>query len=605
MNKKTLGQLLKLKVTSELKSLPSIGYVVNDQVHQLNNQEFFDKVAALSYGIKSLGIENFDKIAILSLTRMEWHLFDCAILASRCATIPIYHNYMEDTLSYILKNSESKAILVEDDDQLQKVINLKDDTGNLKHVIYLKDCSEKKIGQISDHLDALSYDQLMSKGAELYKNQDDFIAQLDSVEESDLASIVYTSGTTGEPKGAVLDHLGITVMLLNVKQAVGHVIGKEDFTLTFLPLAHVFGRCDSLLHLALQLQPIYAESIEKVIDNIAVVKPTVMLAVPRIFEKVYAKVMTKIESGSYVTKTLFNWALNASNNYFDKLDQDQTPSTKEIIQKNLAYKLVFSKIYNQFGGRVKYFVSGGAPISPSIIKFLRNANLTILEGYGLTETIAPCTLNPPHRQIAGTVGIPIGDVELKIADDGEILIKSDALLREYYKNSEATGEALQDGWFCSGDIGEITKEGYLRITDRKKDIIITAAGKNVAPQRIENIMKLEKHISHMMVVGDQKKFLTAIIGIEKEAFSDDYEALGLSPNVTIEEMSKNKSVIELIQTEIERGNTQLASFETIKKFIIAPQELSVDTGHLTPSLKLKKKVLMKEFEQEINNLYNV
>ncbi len=603
MKKKTLGQLIKQKNSTELRDLPSVGFIKNDKIHQLTNKEYFEKVGALALGLHSLGLTTQDKIAILSLTRLEWHLFDSAILSIRGVTIPIYHNYMEDTIEFILKNSESKAILIEDNEQLQKIIAVKD-LGNLQHVIYLDSCSQEELKKLPKQISTISYKDLITKGAKEFTSEK-FSQMLDEVEEEDIASIVYTSGTTGEPKGAVLDQLGITTMLLNVKQAVGHVLNHEDSTLTFLPLAHVFGRADSLLHLILQLQPIYAESIEKVIDNLSVVRPTVMLAVPRIFEKVYAKVMNKIENGSLVTKTLFNWALKVSNQYFDKLDQDLTPNSKEILQRNLAYKLVFSKIYNQFGGRVKYFVSGGAPISPDIIKFLRNANLTILEGYGLTETIAPCTLNPAHRQIAGTVGVPIGDVEIKIADDGEILIKSKALLREYYKNPTATAAALQDGWFLSGDIGIITPEGYLKITDRKKDIIITAAGKNVAPQRIENIMKLEKHISHMMVVGDQRKFLTAIIGIEKEVFLEDLDSLGLNADCSIQEIANNQNVQKLIEEEINHGNQQLASFETIKKFIIAPFEFSVDSGHLTPSLKLKKKVLLEEFKEDIENLYNV
>ncbi len=605
MAKKTLGQLVKLKNQPKFKNLPSIGHVANGEIHQLTNQEFYDKVAALSCGLQSLDIKIQDKISLLCLTRMEWHFFDMAILMSRCVTIPIYHNYMEDTIEYILTNSESNLLFIEDNDQLEKIIKLEDRTANLKYLVYLDGCDQKYLDQVSKKVELISYEDLMSKGAEIYKKDPTHFEQkLEEIEELDLASIVYTSGTTGEPKGAVLTQLGIYTMLDNVDKIIGTVLGQEDKTLTFLPLAHVFGRADSLLHLVLQLQPIYAESIEKVLENLAVVKPTVMLAVPRIFEKVYAKVMAKVENGSFIKQKLFGWALKVSNQYFEKLDNDLTPTTREIFQRNLAYKIVFSKIYEQFGGQVKYFVSGGAPISPDIIRFLRNANLTILEGYGLTETIAPCTINPPHRPIAGTVGIPMGDVQLKIAEDGEILIKSAAMLTEYYKNSEATASTLQDGWLYSGDIGEITPDGYLKITDRKKDIIITAAGKNIAPQRIENIMKLEKHISHMMVVGDKRKFLTALVAIEKESFIDELETLGLSGSASIAEIAANDKVQELLQQELASGNKQLAKFETIKKIITVPFELTVESGHLTPSLKLKKKVLMSEFEKQIEELYS-
>jgi long-chain acyl-CoA synthetase len=289
-------------------------------------------------------------------------------------------------------------------------------------------------------------------------------------------------------------------MLLNVETTIKTAFSQNDRTLIFLPLSHVLGRCDSLLPLVFGWQSVYAESMEKLIDNLTVVKPTVMIAVPRIFEKIYNKVMDQVNSGSMIEKQAFKWAISAAENYFEKIDKDLSPSAIEIIEYKLATKIVFSKIYNRFGGKIRYFVSGGAPLSTQIIKFLRYANLTILEGYGLTETIAPCCLNPLAKQVPGTVGRPIGDVQISFAPDHEILIKSEALMQEYYKNPTATAEAMQGGWFHSGDIGEFTAEGYLRITDRKKDIIITSGGKNVAPQKIENIAKAKAHISHLVVM---------------------------------------------------------------------------------------------------------
>jgi long-chain acyl-CoA synthetase len=342
---------------------------------------------------------------------------------------------------------------------------------------------------------------------------------------------------------------------------------------------------------------------DKIIDNIKTSRPTLMMAVPRIFEKIYAKVIDQVSQGSNIKKSVFEWAKVASKKYFDSIDEDRAPKLQDILQRELAYKIVFSKIYEKFGGRVRFFVSGGAPLSSEIMQFLRYANLTILEGYGLTETVAPCVLSPVYKQNVGTVGIPIGDVELKFASDGEILIKTKAMLREYYKNPEATKESIQNGWFHSGDIGILTEEGYLKITDRKKDIIITSGGKNVAPQRIENIMKIEKYIGQILIAGDKQKYLAAVITLDKTKFVDELEAMGLNPNMTYEELAQNDAIKAKVEEAIAHGNKELAQYETVKKFWIAPDEWTVENGALTPSLKLKKKVLFQRYAKEFDDLF--
>ncbi|MGZ3788380.1 MAG: AMP-dependent synthetase/ligase, partial [Bacteriovorax sp.] len=416
-------------------------------------------------------------------------------------------------------------------------------------------------------------------------------------------SIIYTSGTTGDPKGAVISQKAFCAMLDNVYNTLKTNVLPNDRTLVFLPLSHVLGRCDSLLGLVFDFESVYAESLDKVVDNLQVAKPTILIAVPRIFEKVYSKVLETVQKESNLKRKVFDWALHASNVYYEKINEDKSPSPYQILQKNLAYKLVFEKIYDRFGGRIRFLVSGGAPLSPEIMTFLQNANLTILEGYGLTETIAPCIMNPPVRQVPGTIGLPLGDVQVKFAPDGEIMLKTKALFSSYYKNEAATAESFQDGWFLTGDIGELTTDGYVRITDRKKDIIITSAGKNVAPQKIENILKLQKHISNAMVVGDKRKFLVAIISIDREAFLEELESLGISGRPTYEELALEPKVYEVIEQEVHEVNKDLASFESIKGFFIAPSDFTVENGHITPSLKLKKKVILKAYSKEIDALY--
>jgi long-chain acyl-CoA synthetase len=333
------------------------------------------------------------------------------------------------------------------------------------------------------------------------------------------------------------------------------------------------------------------------------VKPTIMIAVPRIFEKIYQKINDQVNQGPLWKQQSFKIAVQAAELYFQKIDQDRSPNAGELVAYKAAQKFVFNQIYQRFGGRIRYFVSGGAPLAPDIIQFLRYANLTVLEGYGLTETIAPCALNPLSRQVAGTVGKPIGDVEFRFAEDGEILIKTEAMFKEYYKNPEATQAAFgEDGWFKSGDIGHFTPEGYLQITDRKKDLIITSGGKNVAPQKIENKLKAQRWISQAVVIGDNRKYLTAIIGIEKERFIEQLEALGLNLDCSHKELSENPKVKELIEHDIQKANQELAQYESIKRFCIAPMEFTTQ-NYLTPSLKIKRKLVNQDFKSQIEAMY--
>ena len=476
---------------------------------------------------------------------------------------------------------------------------------HLKFIIGMKDISEDSVKRLKSDIIFYSFEQFSELGLkELQSSSHLFEDSTGRSLGEDIASIIYTSGTTGDPKGAVITQKAICAMLDNVYNSLKTNILPTDRFLIFLPLSHVLGRCDSLLILVFDSESVYAESLDKVVDNLQIAKPTILIAVPRIFEKVYSKIMDTIAKESILKKKVFDWALSVSKIYYDRINSDKAPTPFDIIQKNLAYKLVFEKIYNRFGGRIRFLVSGGAPLSPDIMTFLQNANLTILEGYGLTETIAPCIINPVVRQIPGTIGLPLGDVQVKFAEDGEILIKTNALFSHYYKNEKGTAEAFnKDGWFLTGDIGEITNDGYVKITDRKKDIIITSAGKNVAPQNIENILKLQKHISNAMIVGDKHKFLTAIISFDRESLLEELEALGISGRPPYEDLATEAKIYDLINEEVQAVNHELASFESIKGFFIAPSDFTIENGQLTPSLKLKKKVILKTYQKEIDALY--
>lgn len=601
---KTISRIF-LEKTARSPHKKAVGWVDGAELHFLTNEDYLKKVTIYFHGLIKLGIQPQDKVAILGHTCKEWHFFDLAALAARGIVIPVYPTYMAHEVEYILNHSETKFLILENEGQMQKIIETQDNLPHLKYIVGIKEISDESKGNIRPDIIFYTFQQFTEMGmTELQLSPKLFEESVNNGEENDIASIIYTSGTTGDPKGAVITQKAFCAMLENVKSSLKTNISPADRFLIFLPLSHVLGRCDSLLNLVFDSESVYAESLDKVVDNLQIAKPTILISVPRIFEKVYSKVMDTILKESDLKKKVFEWALSASSAYYQKINQDKSPTPFQIIQKNLAYKLVFEKIYKRFGGRIRFLVSGGAPLSPDIMIFLQNANLTILEGYGLTETIAPCILNPVVRQVPGTIGLPLGDVQVKFADDGEIMIKTQALFSNYYKNEAATTEAFnKEGWFLTGDIGELTTDGYVKITDRKKDIIITSAGKNVAPQKIENILKLQKHISNAMVVGDQRKFLIAIVSIDRDAFLEEVESLEITGRPPYEELVQEVKIYDIIDQEIKEANKELASFESIKGFFIAVNDFTVENGQLTPSLKLKKKVLLKTYKSEIDALY--
>jgi len=605
LKKKTIGDLF-LYRTEKSSRYNSLGWIEDNKISFINYAQYRFRAEAIALAFKKQGMKKQDKVCILASTCKEWHLFDIALLSIGVTVVPIYHTYTSEEAQYILNHSEANTIVIDNEEQFNKVMHVIHDCKKLKHIISIESLSTKAIESIPKGIFYFDYIDFFNSGKEeINHNPDLFERLISETAQVDIASIIYTSGTTGEPKGAVITHKAMTQMLLNVRKFTNNAFSHDDRTLTFLPLSHVFGRCDSFLPLIFGWECVYARSIDTLIDDLELIQPTVMLAVPRIFEKIYSRIQKQITNGLKVKKEFFDLALKSAQDYFDAIDQDRTPSTREIIQYQLAYKFIFSKIYNTFGGRIRFFISGGAPLSPKIINFLRFCKLTILEGYGLTETIAPCTLNPFTRQSSGTVGVPIGDVSISFGADKEILIKSEALFSGYYKNEEETKKVFtEDGWFMSGDVGEFTEEGYLKITDRKKDLIITSGGKNIAPQKLENLLKLSPHIAQCTIIGDQKKYISALINIDEDSFkkilSKDKQ---LDNDMGLKELAVLPIVQKTIQEEIDKANERLAKFETIKRFTIIPIEYTTD-NYLTPSLKVKRKLILEDFSKEIDAMYN-
>jgi long-chain acyl-CoA synthetase len=573
-----------------------LGWIQNNEIKLMSNKEYYERVRNLTLGLKQLGVKAGDKVAILSNTRKEWHLFDLAIMCLGGVVVPIYPTYEGSELEFILNQSESSFVVVENDFQKTKLQKLNLDRNN--GVLLIEEAPSSETQELN------TFTYLSAKSPALDLDPDEQFQELiNSVSPEHTASIIYTSGTTGEPKGVVITHKAICSMLDNVYSFLKSQIQSNDRSLIFLPLSHVLGRCDSITGMKFGIQKIYAESTEQVIDHLKEAKPTILISVPRIFEKIYEVIHTRVSEAPIHQRKTFQWACSVSQKYFDKLELDRSPTTAEIFQRNIAYKLVFKKIYDEFGGAIRFFVSGGAPLSPEIIRFMRYCNLTILEGYGLTETIAPCTLNPANRQIPGTVGLPIGDVQIKFAKDGEILIKSEALFSGYYKRDDLTNECLHDGWFATGDIGFLNSAGYLQITDRKKDLIITSAGKNIAPQKLEILLQKSPYIAHFVPVGDQRKFISGLVALERSALGPLLDQLGLSRSTSLEELAENPAVVSVISEAIEQANEHLQSFEKIKKFKVLPIELLLSNNLLTPSLKVKRNVVLSRYAELVNAMY--
>lgn len=603
--KNNLGKMF-LDRCEKSKTDNAIGWFENGQPKFINYGDYKNIVETLCLALMKKGLHPGCKLSIISKTCKEWHFIDLATISARAIVVPIYPTYSGAEIEYIFNHSESTFLVLEDNEQFKKLVGVITQMKDLKLIISFEELTEENKKLIQNQIEFISYKELFQEGIqEVKENADKFNLSISEMSPNETASIIYTSGTTGEPKGAVLTHLAFVTMLKNITSLTRGAFNKHDRTLVFLPLSHVFGRCDSLLPIIFGLEMVFAESMEKLLENINESKPTIMLAVPRIFEKIHEKIMEHLKNDSFVKKQIFDWAMGVSENYFNKIDQDLSPTTLELTQRKLAYEFIFSKIYEKFGGKIRFFVSGGAPLSIELAKFLRNANLTILEGYGLTETVGPICLNQTNRQKIGTVGIPMGEVLISFGEDNEIFIKSNCLLKEYYKNQKATNESLIDGWFHSGDIGHFDENGYLKITDRKKDIIVTSGGKNIAPQKIENLMKNGEVISHFLAIGDRRNYLVGLVGIEKSKFLPYLEEMNLQKDCSLLEIANHPRTKELIQKDIDNANLELAKFETIKKFYIVPQEFTIEGGFLTPSLKVRKKIIFERYRDQIDTLYQV
>ncbi|TQD39458.1 AMP-dependent synthetase/ligase [Haloflavibacter putidus] len=555
-----------------------------------SSKEYIDKANQISRALLRMGVKANDKIAVISTSnRTEWNIMDIGILQVGAQNVPIYPTISEEEYEYVLNHSESTYCFVSDKEVLDKVNKIKDKVETLKDVYSFDDLKGAK-----------NWSELLDLGKD-DDNQDDVEKIKDSIKEDDLATLIYTSGTTGKPKGVMLSHKNIASNAINCTTRLPLEPG-DNLALSFLPVCHVYERMLIYLYQYNGVTIYYAESIDKISDNLKEVKPDVMSAVPRLLEKVYDKIAAKGSELTGVKKKLFYWAVS--------LGEEYEPYGKNgwwfEFQLKIARKLIFSKWQEALGGNIQAIVSGSAALQPRLARIFNAAGLNVVEGYGLTETSPVIAVNDMRDNglKIGTVGKPIPETKIKIADDGEILVAGPQVMIGYFKDEEQTKDVFTDEYLHTGDIGDIDKDGFLSITDRKKEMFKTSGGKYVAPQKVENAIKQSRFIEQVMVVGEGEKMPAALIQPNFEFIKEWAKRKNIELEESNEAIVRNTSVRDRIQEEIDFYNERFGHWEQVKTFELTPVEWTVDNDHLTPTMKVKRKVVKEKHEDLYNKLYN-
>jgi len=562
-------------------------------------QETGDTVRRLAAGLVALGIEPEQRVAIASGTRYEWILADLAIMCAGAATTTVYPSTISDDVAYILSDSDSRIVFAEDDDQIAKLRDHREKLSAVTTVVTFDGTPDD-----GDDPWVISLQRLGELGDEALAGDAELVhRRIDAVQPDQLATLIYTSGTTGRPKGVRLRHSSWTYEGAAV--AATGLLSVEDLQYLWLPMAHSFGK----VLLTTQLQLGYATAVDgrvdKIIENLAVVRPTFMGAAPRIFEKAYGRIVTMAHNEGGAKAKIFDWACAVGHKVAERQLSGKPVPRALAAQRKLADKLVFTKVRDRFGGQLRFFISGSAALSKEVAEWFHAAGILILEGYGLTETSAGSAMNRPGNNKFGTVGLPLPGTEFRIADDGEILIRGPGVMDGYHHMEDETAKAFTaDGWVATGDIGEIDEDGFVRITDRKKDLFKTSGGKYVAPSSIEGRFKAVCPLASQMVVhGDQRNYCTALITLDPDAVTEWAGRHGMS-GASYEDVVTSDEMHAEIEGYVAKLNDQLNRWETIKKFVILEQDLSIESGELTPSLKVKRRVVEDHYRERLDALYD-
>ena len=558
----------------------------------VSTEEVRGEVERIALGLRGLGVVPGDKVILLAENGPWWAMTDYAILGLGAITVPVYTSLVPEQIKYIINDSDASVVIVSDRKLWEKTAAVKKDLAKVAHFVSFEAQPAEGV---------LPLDRIKAEGEKARRaDPSSFEATARAVKPDDTASIIYTSGTTGIPKGVMLSHANFASNVESLATIIP--FGDKDIDMSFLPLSHVLERLGTFAFMSRGVSMAYAESIESVAENLQEVKPTIMISVPRLFEKIYARVMDNVLAGSSLKRKIFFWALKVGKACGELTLQKRPIPASLRRRRGIAHKLVFSKILEKTGGRVHFFVSGGAPLAKDIAEFFYAVGIVVLEGYGLTESSPVIACNTFDNLRFGTVGKPIPGVGVKIAPDGEILARGPNIMRGYYRKEEDTREALEGGWLHTGDIGHLDDDGFLVITDRKKDLIVTSGGKNVAPQPIENLLKQSPFIANAVVIGGSRKFIAALVVPNFEKLEEYAKANGVG-YVNRRDLIQNEAVVRFLFQEVDRSTPNLAPYEKVKKIALLERDFEIERGEITPTLKVKRNIVEEKYKELIDSLY--
>ena len=598
MEEKTINQVFRNRV-QKYGSRIALEKKLNGKWDSVSWEDYYKRAAYVGLALKDMGLQKGDRVSLLSENRLEWLYADMGVLGAGGCIVPIYPTLIDEEVEYIVSHSDSKFLIVENNAQLQKGLYTAKRYPGLKKIIVIDSTGKTANPMI------MGYNELLDKGKALYdKNPEAFASLADTIAQDDFATIVYTSGTTGVPKGAMITHKNIMAVIKALDIMEPHYAYDSDQTVPFLPLSHVFERVAGHFYgMYVGITASYAESLDTLIQDIQEKRPTVVLAVPRVLEKVYQQILSQVQDQTPFKQKVFYWGQKVGSKISELREQKKNPGFNLSLKYKIAYAIIFKKLQNALGGRVRWMTASGAPTAREIILFFNSAGIMVIEGYGMTECCAPATMSNIADYRIGTVGRPLPGVDITIADDGEILIKGDNVFKGYWKMPEETKDSFtQDGYFMSGDIGLFDEAGFLMITDRKKDLIITSGGKNVAPQKIENLIKSDPLFLEAIVIGDKRKYLTVLVNISQEQAERIAKEKGINVN-SLHDLFNNPRFQTIVEEHIEKCNQKLARYETVKKVGIIKNEFSKETGELTATLKVKRKAVQQKYQSIIDSLY--
>lgn len=573
----------------------ALNYKVGGQWRSISSQHVVERASRIALGLYSLGLRKGDRAAILAANSPGWTLADAGCQFAGVIDVPIYTTLAPDSVRYIIDDSKARVFFIQDRETYERFGPTIADCGSIEHFIFLENGDADAEG-------AILLAELEERGADLNRESPDLLDELVSgVGPNDVATLIYTSGTTGEPKGVMLTQSNLVSNVHDASEK--YSFSQGDISLSVLPLSHVFERTGMYVYIRYGMRVHYAESIEKVPENLKEVRPTIFIGVPRIFEKVFERARMKAALSGRVNEMIFDWAIDVAKEYAAATSDGQAPSMSLAAKHRVADTVVFSRLREFFGGRLRFCITGGAALPDEIYLIFTGAGISIMQGYGLTETSPVISSNNPSASRVGTVGRPIRNVQARIASDGEIEVTGPGVMQGYYNKEAETKEAFtEDGWFRTGDIGEIDNDGFLKITDRKKELFKTSGGKYIAPSLIEQMIRSSRFVSQAVLVGDGRKFPAALI-VPNFEMLESYARLKELEISTTEEFCKHPRIINLFARQIEAATVSLAQYEKVKAFALLKSELTVESGDLTPTLKVKRRVVDEKYQALIDEIY--